>query len=152
MAADDLALNRARAAALIILCMHLANERRRYIVHRLSLIGRIDHFVYAPSHWETMLHCNIVSHWLGTFIIFCMHPANDIRYCIVTSSLTGWAHSQHNPCNSQVINLVFPVYSGFSTRRVCLTHWGRVTHICSSKLTIIGSDNGLLPDRRQAII
>ena len=33
-----------------------------------------------------------------------------------------------------------------------LTHWGRVMHICVSKLTIIGSDNGLLPDRRQAII
>ena len=26
-----------------------------------------------------------------------------------------------------------------------LTHWGRVTHICDSKLTIIGSDNGLSP-------
>ena len=26
-----------------------------------------------------------------------------------------------------------------------LTHWGRVTHICISKLTIIGSDNDLLP-------
>ena len=33
-----------------------------------------------------------------------------------------------------------------------LTHWGRVTHICASKLTIIGSDNGLSPGRRQAII
>ena len=33
-----------------------------------------------------------------------------------------------------------------------LTHWGRVTHICVSKLTIIGSDNGLSPGRRQAII
>ena len=33
-----------------------------------------------------------------------------------------------------------------------LTHWGRVTHICVSKLTIIGSDNGLLPGRRQAMI
>ena len=40
-------------------------------------------------------------------------------------------------------------YSGF---RFVLTHWGRVTHICVSKLTIIGSDNGLSPDRRQAII
>ena len=36
-------------------------------------------------------------------------------------------------------------YPGF------LTLWGRVTHICVSKLTIIGSDNGLSPDRRQAI-
>ena len=33
-----------------------------------------------------------------------------------------------------------------------LTHWGRVTHICISRLTIIGSDNGLWPDWRQAII
>ena len=28
-----------------------------------------------------------------------------------------------------------------------LTHWGRVTHICVDKLIIIGSDNGLSPDR-----
>ena len=34
----------------------------------------------------------------------------------------------------------------------CLTHWGRVTHTCVGKLTITGSDNGLLPGRRQAII
>ena len=33
-----------------------------------------------------------------------------------------------------------------------LTHGGRVTHICVSDLTIIGSDNGLSPGRRQAII
>ena len=33
-----------------------------------------------------------------------------------------------------------------------ITHWGRVTHICVSKLTSIDSDNGLSPDRRQAII
>ena len=33
-----------------------------------------------------------------------------------------------------------------------LTHWGRVMHICVVKLTIIGSDNGLSPGRRQAII
>ena len=32
------------------------------------------------------------------------------------------------------------------------THWGRVTHIYVSKLTTIGSDNGLSPGRRQAII
>ena len=35
---------------------------------------------------------------------------------------------------------------------LALTHWGRVTHICVSELTIIGSDNGLSPGRRQAII
>ena len=34
---------------------------------------------------------------------------------------------------------------------ITLTHWGRATHICVSKLTITGSDNGLSPGRRQAI-
>ena len=33
-----------------------------------------------------------------------------------------------------------------------LTHWGRVTHVCVGKLTIIGSDNGLSLGRCQAII
>ena len=33
-----------------------------------------------------------------------------------------------------------------------LTHWGQVTHLCISKLTIIGSYNGLSPSQRQAII
>ena len=39
-------------------------------------------------------------------------------------------------------------------KTVCmfLTHWGQVTHICVSKLTIIGSNNGLSPGRHQAII
>ena len=35
---------------------------------------------------------------------------------------------------------------------VSLTHWGRMTHICVSKVNIIGSDNGLSPGCRQAII
>ena len=36
--------------------------------------------------------------------------------------------------------------------RILWYHWGRVTYICISKLTIIGSDDGLSPDRPQAII
>ena len=38
------------------------------------------------------------------------------------------------------------------TDSLVLTHWGRVKHICVSKLIIIGSDNGLSPGRCQAII
>ena len=41
--------------------------------------------------------------------------------------------------------LIFP-------KKYAITHWGRVTHKCVSKLIIIGSDNGLSPGRRQAII
>ena len=39
------------------------------------------------------------------------------------------------------------IYESYS-----LTHWGRVTHTCVGKLTIIGSDNDLSPEGRQAII
>ena len=38
------------------------------------------------------------------------------------------------------------------TGAIILTHWGRETHLCVSKLTIIGSDNSLAPGRRQTII
>ena len=34
----------------------------------------------------------------------------------------------------------------------CLTHWGRVMHICVGILPVIGSDSGLSPGRHQAII
>ena len=45
-----------------------------FVVVTLSPLGRFmkyiqpytrDHFVYAPSPWETTLQCNVVSHWLG---------------------------------------------------------------------------------------
>ena len=39
-----------------------------------------------------------------------------------------------------------------ATSVIEFTHWGPVTHICASKLTVIGSDNGLSPGRLQAII
>ena len=37
-------------------------------------------------------------------------------------------------------------------KKVQVTHWVRVMHICVSKLTIIGSDSGLISGWRQAII
>ena len=36
----------------------------------------------------------------------------------------------------------------FCLARIVITHWGRVTHICVSESTIIGSDNGVSPGRR----
>ena len=44
--------------------------------------------------------------------------------------------------------IMFPWYAFLTL----LTHWGRVMHICVIDLTSIGSDNGLLPGRHQAII
>ena len=50
------------------------------------------------------------------------------------------------------VQTIMSILCSFILHRWPLTHWVRVTHICVGKLTIIGSDNGLSPGRRQAII
>ena len=109
-------------------------------------------------------------------IILCIHPTNERQRYIVTSAGIGWAHTprllyhncnavdygllsffdfQRNPHQRLRNSLMYHVWkwSQWSKLLVLLiTHWGRVTHICVSELTIIGSDNGLSPGRRQAII
>ena len=49
------------------------------------------------------------------------------------------------------IDCVSAQLSQYLDGNVLLTHWSRVTHIWVGNLTIIGSDNGLSPGRRQAI-
>ena len=48
--------------------------------------------------------------------------------------------------------MFFAKYQSFHYCLNVLTHWSRVTHICISDLPIIGSDDGLSPSQRQAII
>ena len=50
------------------------------------------------------------------------------------------------------VTLMFRYKEGMKHYHNRWSHWGRVTHICVVDLTIIGSDNGLSPGRRQAII
>ena len=53
-----------------------------------------DHFIqriYALA----VLSLDIFMQWQGSF---CVHPANERRRYNVTSSLIGWAHTQHDPC------------------------------------------------------
>ena len=38
-----------------------------HLIHR-------DHFVPALSQWETTLHCNVVSRWLGPCTKWSLHP------------------------------------------------------------------------------
>ena len=59
---------------------------------------------------------------------------------------TSLSHSFH--VVAQILNM--KVWSTLNSNP--LTHWGRVTHICVSNLTTIGSDNDLSPERCQAII
>ena len=80
--------------------------------------------------------------------------ANWVRSCVIMPVLypvplvdcIGFVRKK-NQCYS-VVN----IHCCESMEMKFLTHWGRVTDICVSKLTIIGSDNCLSPGRCQAII
>ena len=141
---------------------HLANQNLPY-----SYKSR-DHFVNASSQWETTLQCNVVLHWLCAYTKRSQRRLAwsidaDMSSCstrprnIHTNHAFSWLmwfcirRFKFYPYSSGMVILA-PVTEPF-------THWGRVTNICVSKLTILCSDNGLSPGlagdksgRRQAII
>ena len=65
----------------------------------------------------------------------------------ITLKLTNY--TMKNSHDSEVYPRDIPYQSPFTLK---LTQWGWVLHICVTKPTIIASDDGLSPDRRQAII
>ena len=97
---------------------------------------------YIPHTWDKMAATlqtaysikSILSAWI---IIFRFKFKRNCSLCVELTYI-----KQH------ILNICFPP----NRYQVILTHWGRVTHICVCKLTIISSDNGLLPGRRPAII
>ena len=76
----------------------------------------------------------------------------------------GKSFVNNSRCNFEEListNLTYLTYSNswmglyctaYLTEFCQLTYWGRVTHTYVDNLTIISSDNGLSPGRRQAII
>ena len=122
-----------------------------------------------PGHWPTRL-----THW-GQVMHICVSKLTIIG---PENGLSPGRHQAIIGTNAGIL-LIRPLGTNFSEiligiqtfsfkkmylkmlsakwRPFCLglnvlTHWGRVTHICVNKLTIIGSENGLAPDRRQATI
>ena len=69
---------------------------------------------------------------------------------VVITSMKPWSYKWLEFVLSQqlYIYIYIHIYAADAKER----HWGRVTYICVSDLTSIGSDNGLSPGRRQAII
>ena len=104
--------------------------------------------VQVSLFWWPIFRCHVTA---------LPHFFNGNRYIPQTSHIYRWMNEDNCPLYtwtpSQYKDRLSHVW-GFPCREtvLSLTHWGRVTHICVSKLTIIGSDNGLSPDRRQAII
>ena len=65
-------------------------------------------------------------------IILCLHPANERRRYIVTSSLIGWVHTQNDPCPCWCNNTP----ENFAIIELCnsLASLGSHWHILRSKI------------------
>ena len=72
-------------------------------------------------------------------INFFWHLGRSVQPCMLFSVLSG-----SQTCAAGTLLLI--------TLCNMLTQWGRVTHKCVNNLIIIGSENGLSPGRRLAII
>ena len=79
-----------------------------------------------------------ISCWINCIVLVRWHKK---------SMLMSWCCQATSHCLSQCW-----LWSMVSPGHNKLTHWGQVTDICISKLTIIGSDNGLSTGQHQAII
>ena len=81
---------------------------------------------------------------------FCTERSSDLAVPCSAQFQNDYIHEIYDMLlNGEVVYFTLK-YDEFW--RSGLTHWGRVTHICVGELTIIASDNGLSPERRQAII
>ena len=70
-------------------------------------------------------------------------------FALYEIALSSDRSAAYYSCIQDVIKMVVTLIS-ISVNQ--LPHWSRVTHICINNQTIIGSDNSLSPDWRQAII
>ena len=77
---------------------------------------------------------------------------STVRFCHIFKVKVRWKDFIFRQMHYQIQCMCMPFVFINHLYLPTLTHWGQVTHICVSKLTIIGSDNGLTPGRRQAII
>ena len=106
----------------------------------------LTYHVYIPP--LDIPHLGVsVSDWYSssTCLMALVHTASEVH---------SWFTSLrriYGGCLTDDICLI-DSHSCTTARLKGLTDWGRETHICVGKLTIIASDNGLSPGRRQAII
>ena len=116
--------------------------------------------IYCGCDWPA-IHCiyQIVNEDLGmagcevVYKVFGTHPdrmSYDIRVGNLVISIMNFRIYSTRMYRVNYICSLSRLVSKYSER--FLTHWGRVTQICVGKPTIVGSDNGLSPGRRQSII
>ena len=113
--------------------------------------NQIRVLVLISAYWfifffgENEIHFFKKLYWIWLSAIY--RPYYLIQFSKMSSSMQQQMKKNNI---QQVASILAPaMYDGWGDP---LTHWGRVTHKCVGNIKIIGSDNGLSPGRRQAIL
>ena len=94
--------------------------------------------MYAPSQWETTLHCNVVSHWLSAYT---NDPGCFTRGKELPWKLT-WRELKHTPCSLWSSDkLFFQIYICIPVTVIqhCLRWW-----LCDEQVNFAWTNNDLL--------
>ena len=106
--------------------------------------------------------CQTVSYWTPLWEL--THKQLETHGCIINIVATDVLVLKHHDININsvdgpvwythtfIVNNIWNKTHKLKKKTSGVTHWGRVMHIFVSKLTIIGSDNGLSPGWHQVII
>ena len=90
-------------------------------ISELTMCVIRNHFVYAPSQWETTLQCNVISHWLGAYTKWFLCDASVNRYIIpgdiVSSNYSDVIMSSIASQISSVCSVYSTICSGADQRK-----------------------------------
>ena len=97
---------------------------------------------------ETLIHSCCCDEYINQSLWLFLSPQDEFIFANEETSAT------ESIVDTTIIRcaIVMLISIMYTTTILALNHWGRMTHICVGNLIIIGSDNGLSPGRRQAII
>ena len=139
------------------------HNRRLYLIASVSCQKGPTRHAYAwqigPFWQDTLDRCEFLVNCSRRYTY--RHVWNKYKALRDTEVKKKWKGNTFRKCNEKMPYYTITYSCQFSKRWLAfsqfvlhfrLTHWGRVTHICVGKQTNIGSDNGLTPGRRQAII
>ena len=140
--------------------------RVQSLVHYLQGTCVVLFFIGRSDEKHDQNYAQLIAHWLGLGATespsgVCCTSGYRREAVLILNDATHWGRNKMATILQTTFSTVlfkrnclyFDTYFTGLSLRVYFIYWGRVTHICIGKLTIIGPDkNGLSPVQHQAII
>ena len=130
-----------------------------YDIDRPRCVNMVDRLTSLPewisNHrptklWEEIIYPFLNLKWISNSISL-YYGHDNLSKGPALGDILSLERSSSHPCSHpDYQNLINQKFEELYING--LTRWGRVTHICVGKLIILGSNNGLSPGWRQAII